>query len=361
MAVNPLSRVPAMFLPDWIKNRIDGNEANITAINDARGQADGFASLDTNGKVPLAQLPASTLDGLTNKGAFDPSTDTLPAPEQDNDGWFYIASASGSVTLGGVATAVASGDWLISDGEVWARIDQSGKVTSVNGKDGSVVLTGADIGYSGVIPGAATVKAGLDALQGMFDTVTGRVDTHEGQITTLQQGLQSETEARVAAFAAEAEARGTAISTAVDAEAQARSTAITTAVNTEAQARGTAITTAVDAEAQARGAAITAEAEARGNAITAEAQARAQGFADLRSSFKVVDLSDQISSEGTSVFTLPTAADHLMMVQVGAALASISRDVSLSADGLQVTFTNYALDSDLQHSLEIQYLEKAAA
>lgn len=108
--------------------------------------ANGVAPLDSNGKVPIANLPATILGAVTYQGTFIPGTTTLPAAAAGNKGWYYIASASGTYTPpSGTLLTFAAGDWLISDGLTWNVVETQGAVTSVNGHTGAVTLVASDI------------------------------------------------------------------------------------------------------------------------------------------------------------------------------------------------------------------------
>jgi hypothetical protein len=60
------------------------------------------------------------------------------------NGHYYIVSTAGSTNLNGI-TDWQIGDWLIFNGSVWQKIDQSNLVTSVNGQTGAVSLTTTNI------------------------------------------------------------------------------------------------------------------------------------------------------------------------------------------------------------------------
>ena len=53
------------------------------------------------------------------------------------NGYYYITSTAGSTNLDGI-TDWQIGDWLMFNGTVWQKIDQSNLVTSVNGQTGAV-------------------------------------------------------------------------------------------------------------------------------------------------------------------------------------------------------------------------------
>lgn len=136
---------------DEVVSRVpfSGDFADLTDVpnfiqEDRRAAANGVASLDASGKVPLSQLNVS---GLQFKGAWNPTTNT-PALVDGSGvvGDFYKASVAGSYNTGNGSYTYAVGDWIIYAGGTWNRLGSADSVAMVNGKLGSVVLTAADVG-----------------------------------------------------------------------------------------------------------------------------------------------------------------------------------------------------------------------
>lgn len=98
--------------------------------------ADALASLSSAAKDRLQAI----LDTITLTNDTNPVTGY-----EANEGIYYIVSAN--QTFAGLELKV--GDWLISTGISWQKIDNTDAVTSVNGKTGAVVLTAEDIGGLG--------------------------------------------------------------------------------------------------------------------------------------------------------------------------------------------------------------------
>ena len=112
-------------------------------LNSEKGAANGVATLDSTGKVPLTQLPP--LSALTYKGTWNAATNTPTlASGVGVTGDYYVVNVAGTTNLDGI-TDWAVGDWAIFNGTVWQKIDNSDLVTSVNGYTGAVVLTQPDI------------------------------------------------------------------------------------------------------------------------------------------------------------------------------------------------------------------------
>jgi hypothetical protein len=118
-----------------------GSAAALTA-----GAANGVATLDSGGKVPLTQIPASIVNGLEFKGLWNASTNnpTLVSSVGET-GDIYKVSVSGSTNLNGISDWLA-GDLVMFDGSVWGKVDGvASEVLSVAGRTGNVVLSTADI------------------------------------------------------------------------------------------------------------------------------------------------------------------------------------------------------------------------
>ena len=104
------------------------------------GQSGKF--LTTNGSV-LSW--ASVAGGLSYQGTWNANTNTPNlASGVGTNGYYYIVATAGSTNLDGI-TDWQIGDWLMFNGTVWQKIDQSNLVTSVNGQTGAVSLTTTNI------------------------------------------------------------------------------------------------------------------------------------------------------------------------------------------------------------------------
>lgn len=109
-----------------------------------RAAANGVATLDASGKVPMIQLNVS---GLSFKGAWNPTTNSPQLIDGAGSvGDFYKASTSGTFNFGNGSYTFNMGDWAIFAAGVWQRIGSSELVASVNGKIGDVVLNASDVG-----------------------------------------------------------------------------------------------------------------------------------------------------------------------------------------------------------------------
>lgn len=118
--------------------------ANAAIPATQKGVANGVATLDSGGKVPVSQLPTAVLGDLQYQGTLA-ATGSLPSTP--TMGWYWVISTGGTFT--GTTHAFAAGDWLVANGSGSAGdvaagfdyVDNNNKVQSVNGATGTVVLT----------------------------------------------------------------------------------------------------------------------------------------------------------------------------------------------------------------------------
>lgn len=119
------------------------------------------------GKIDLSFIPDSILGQVEYQGVWNASTNTptlANPPASTTKGDFYIANVAG--TQFGISFGV--GDWIISDGTAWSKVDNTDVVSSVFGRIGAVLATLGDYAASLItndsVQAGATVKSVLDAL-----------------------------------------------------------------------------------------------------------------------------------------------------------------------------------------------------
>lgn len=116
------------------------------------GAANGVATLDSGGKVPVSQLPASV---VTYLGTWNAATNTPTLTNGVGDpGDLYICNVAGTVNFGAGPISFAVGDWVIYGSGTWQKSSgQNGTVTSVaasiNGN--AIGLTGSPITTAGTL------------------------------------------------------------------------------------------------------------------------------------------------------------------------------------------------------------------
>jgi hypothetical protein len=112
-------------------------------LRSEKGNANGYASLDSGGKVPISQLPSSIME---YKGTWNAATNTPTLANGTGDtGDVYICNVAGTVNFGAGAIAFAVGDYVIYSGSIWQRSSGAvGTVTSV-----AATITGDSLTISG--------------------------------------------------------------------------------------------------------------------------------------------------------------------------------------------------------------------
>lgn len=140
-----------------------------------KGAANGYASLDGGGKVPVAQLPSSV---MTYEGTWAASTNTPTLANGTGDaGMVYLASDAGSVNFGAGAISFAAGDWAVYSGTIWQKSINSNAVVSVNGATGVVTVNAIN-----ELTGDVTATAASGSQSKATTIAAGAVDN--GKIAT---------------------------------------------------------------------------------------------------------------------------------------------------------------------------------
>ncbi|QPC44015.1 hypothetical protein HW532_15745 [Kaustia mangrovi] len=132
---------------------------------DQLGVANGVATLNAQGKLLAAQIPDALVGALAYQGTWDAATNTpaIPVAGGGNHGHYYVVGVAGTTDIDG-ETDWEVGDWLVSNGTSWDKIDNTEPPASGIVNDSSV--TGATVG--------AALEA-LDADIGTLQTdVAGR-------------------------------------------------------------------------------------------------------------------------------------------------------------------------------------------
>jgi hypothetical protein len=114
--------------------------------------------LTTNGTA----VSWSTIEGgLSYKGTWNATTNTPTlASGVGTNGYYYVTATAGSTNLDGI-TDWQIGDWLLFNGTVWQKIDQSNLVVSVAGRTGAVTLANTDISGLGTMSTQASSSVSI--------------------------------------------------------------------------------------------------------------------------------------------------------------------------------------------------------
>lgn len=172
VASTSVSAFALTFLDDANASTVRTTLGLGTASTYDAGTANGVALLDSGGKLDPAYIPTSLLGDNQFQTAWDASTNTpaIPAASAGNKGHFYIASSSCEIGHGysNVPNVdFRTGDWVLSDGTSWMKIDHTDAVVTVAGRIGNVTLDTNDISGLGTAAvedvGVANGVAPLDA------------------------------------------------------------------------------------------------------------------------------------------------------------------------------------------------------
>jgi hypothetical protein len=121
-------------------------------LRSEKGNANGYASLDSGGKVPISQLPSSIME---YKGTWNAATNTPTLANGTGDtGDVYICNVAGTVNFGAGPLTFAVGDYVIYSGTIWQRSSGAvGTVTSVAATitGDSVTISGSPVTTSGTL------------------------------------------------------------------------------------------------------------------------------------------------------------------------------------------------------------------
>jgi hypothetical protein len=152
---------------------------NTYQLRSEKGVSNGYASLDSGGKVPISQLPSSIME---YKGTWNAATNTPTLANGTGDtGDVYICNVAGTVNFGAGPITFAVGDYVIYSGTIWQRSSGAvGTVTSV-----AASITGDAIG----ITGSPITTSGTLALA--FAGTSAQYINGAGNLTTFPTSLIS--------------------------------------------------------------------------------------------------------------------------------------------------------------------------
>jgi hypothetical protein len=148
-----------------------------TASTKDAGAANGVATLDAGGKVPVSELPAAVLGALSYQGTWDAATNTPTLTSSvGSKGYYYVVNVAGNTDLNGITDWLV-GDWAVYNGTAWQKVDNTDAVTSVNGLTGAVVLTTTNVAEgTNLYYTDARARAAISAGTGIsYDNLTGVV------------------------------------------------------------------------------------------------------------------------------------------------------------------------------------------
>jgi hypothetical protein len=172
-------------------------------VTSEKGQPNGYASLDSNGKVPLVQINDALIGNVNFQGLWNAATNTptlANPPASGTKGHYYIVSTAG--TFASISFEV--GDWIISDGTAWGKVDNTDAVSSVFGRTGNVTASNGDYNTSQVTENTnlyftnaraiASVLTGYTSGAGTIsaaDSILSAIQKLNGNIGGLTTGVSS--------------------------------------------------------------------------------------------------------------------------------------------------------------------------
>lgn len=117
--------------------RLDGDARFLLAS--LLGVANGVMPLGSDGKASTTFLPDAVLGALRYQGAWNATTNTptIPAAAAGNRGWYFSVNVAGTTPISGISDWEV-GDWVVSNGTAWEKIDNTDAVISVAGLKGII-------------------------------------------------------------------------------------------------------------------------------------------------------------------------------------------------------------------------------
>ena len=150
-------------------------------LRSEKGVSNGYASLDSGGKVPISQLPSSIME---YKGTWNAATNTPTLANGTGDtGDVYLCNVAGTVNFGAGPITFAVGDYVIYSGSIWQRSSGAvGTVTSV-----AASITGDAIGITGSpITTSGTLALAFGGNSTQYINGAGNLVTFPGVINEAQ-------------------------------------------------------------------------------------------------------------------------------------------------------------------------------
>jgi hypothetical protein len=130
---------------EWVNDSIDTTDTGGIPATE-KGAANGVATLDGGGLVPLTQMAIS---GLHYQGTWNANTNTPTLSDATGlEGDYYIIDVEGTQDLGSGSLTYNVGDWIIHNDIRWEKLDHTDLVSSVFSRIGAVVATQDDYTHS---------------------------------------------------------------------------------------------------------------------------------------------------------------------------------------------------------------------
>jgi hypothetical protein len=146
-----------------------------------KGQANGVAPLNGSAKISETYLPDTVLGQLEYQGTITAAAAaTLPAASTANKGHYYVASEN--FTKG---TDYKTGDWIVSNGTAWEKVDNTDAVSTVFGRSGNIVANAGDYNATQItFDKTGTTLTGTTASSAIKE-LDGKAEANEAAISNL--------------------------------------------------------------------------------------------------------------------------------------------------------------------------------
>lgn len=168
-----------------VDNTSDTNKPVSTATQTAlnlkegsinKGASLGYAPLDVNSKVPLENINDALLGNVHYQGLWNATTNIPNLDIVESKGHYYICTNTSESTRYGII--FNTGDWIISDGTNWGKVDNTDAVSSVFGRIGNVTAQSGDYN-TGQVTEVADKNYQTDA-QKLYNDATSSIQTQFG-------------------------------------------------------------------------------------------------------------------------------------------------------------------------------------
>lgn len=140
-SIGTIGITQASLSTDGYLSSTDFTTFNNKQSTSEKGAASGYAPLDANQKVPSANLPDSIVGAVSYQGTWNAQNNNPALPNPTTvQGNYYVTEVPGTY----LSNVYAIGDWVISNGTVWEKVDNTQNVNSVFGRTGNVVADAGD-------------------------------------------------------------------------------------------------------------------------------------------------------------------------------------------------------------------------
>lgn len=137
----------------------------------------------------IEALKGLVVGAMVYKGTWNATTNSpaIPAASAANKGWFYKVATAGSTSVSGI-TDWQIGDWIVSNGTSWDKIDNTETVSSVNGQTGAVSLTASSFTLTGFSSASGGSIVAADTVLAAFGKAQNSIDVLAAAIADVQNG-----------------------------------------------------------------------------------------------------------------------------------------------------------------------------